>query len=147
MDESRRRIIRIILTIKINLMMLITVSYLFWKCLFFPGSDLSKKVINRSLNGVSNTQGKPINITVMVQSFLILIEKITQFCIYHSITQGPASKKKLSVFLKCANHYSGKRKNHKNNKGDKASNFAEITPHECRKNKQHHTVIAGKAIS
>ena len=45
--------------------MLITVSYLFWKCLFFPGSDLSKKVMNRSLNGVSNTQGKPINITVM----------------------------------------------------------------------------------
>ena len=45
--------------------MLITVSYLFWKCLFFPGSDLSKKVINRSLNGVSNTQGKPINITVI----------------------------------------------------------------------------------
>ena len=45
--------------------MLITVSYLFWKCSFFPGSDLSKKVINRSLNGVSNTQGKPINITVM----------------------------------------------------------------------------------
>ena len=35
----------------------------------------------------------------------------------------------------------------KNNKGDKACNFAEITPHECRKNKQHHAVIAGKAIS
>ncbi|WP_213828905.1 hypothetical protein, partial [Escherichia coli] len=41
MDESTVRIIRIILTIKISLMMLITVSYLFWKCLFFPGSDLS----------------------------------------------------------------------------------------------------------
>ncbi len=33
-----------------------------WKCLFFPVVILSKKVINRSLNGVSNTQGKPINI-------------------------------------------------------------------------------------
>lgn len=46
-------------------MMLITVSYLFGICLLFPGSDLSKKVINRSLNGVISHQGKPINITVM----------------------------------------------------------------------------------
>ncbi len=58
------RIIRIILTIKITLMMLITVSYLFWKCLFFP-VVICQKVINRSLNGVSNTRGKPINITVI----------------------------------------------------------------------------------
>lgn len=108
MDESRRRIIRIILTIKINLMMLITVSYLFWKCLFFPCSDLSKKVINRSLNGVSNTRGKTDQ--------------------YH----GHGTDDDVSKPV-CANHYSGKRKNHKNNKGDKASNFAEITPHECRK--------------
>ncbi len=78
------RIIRIILTIKINLMMLSTVSYLFWKCLFFPGSDLSKKVINRSLNGVSNTQGKPINITGADQ---------------------PDNDVSKPV---CANHYSGK---------------------------------------
>lgn len=102
--------------------MLSTVSYLFWKCLFFPGSDLSKKVINRSLNGVSNTQGKPINITVIEPTMM-------------SVNQ-------------CAPIITlGNDKNHKNNKGDKTCNFAEITPHECRKNKQHHAVIAGKAIS
>lgn len=53
-DESTVRIIRIIFIIKIILMMLIIVSYLFWKCLFFFGSDLLKKVINRLFNGVSN---------------------------------------------------------------------------------------------
>ena len=96
--------------------MLITVSYLFWKCLFFPGSDLSKKVINRSLNGVSNTQGKPINITV-IEPTMMSVNQCAPI-----ITLGNA-------------------------KTTKACNFAEITPHECRKNKQHHAVIAGKAIS
>lgn len=46
-------------------MMLIIVSYLFWKCLFFSGSDLLKKVINWLFNGVSNIQGKLINIMVI----------------------------------------------------------------------------------
>ena len=88
--------------------MLITVSYLFWKCLFFPGSDLSKKVINRSLNGVSNTQGKPINITV-IEPTMMSVNQCAPI-----ITLGNANT---------------------------------TTPHECRKNKQHHAVIAGKAIS
>ena len=120
MDESRRRIIRIILTIKINLMMLITVSYLFWKCLFFPGSDLSKRwLIDHLMASATPRQTDQ----------------------YH----GHGTDDDVSKPV-CANHYSGKRKNHKNNKAI-SQQLAEITPHECRKNKQHHTVIAGKAIS
>ncbi len=87
------RIIRIILTIKnkpddVNYCELFVLEMF----VFFPVVICQKKVINRSLNGVSNTRGKPINITVIEPTMM-------------SVNQ-------------CAPIiYSGKRKNHKNNKG------------------------------